>query len=371
MTDPGYLTNHFDLNGRMVTFKEIAHLNPESEGGSEFEIDVLSFAKQWISGKQIFHNKTSGSTGSPKDIILKREQMETSAKSTLRLFKLNPGDTVLLCLPAKYIAGKMMIVRSLVGNLKLIVREPTGNPLEGISESIDFTAMIPLQLSRILESDEDMERLNLLRTILVGGGGIKKHIEKKCTDLGSEIYHTYGMTETATHIAIRRINGLYRSDYYKTLPGIKISTDSRNCLIVQGEVTEGKELITNDVIKLHGKTEFKWIGRIDQVINTGGIKIIPEELEEKISVILTEAGIDFNFFISGIPDERLGHKIIMAVESLEPLGNIKEIHQAINSGLSKYELPREIYTVHPFLYTQSGKIDRNATVKSINFTSPN
>jgi O-succinylbenzoic acid--CoA ligase len=291
--------------------------------------------------------------------------MIASAKATLEKLDLLPGNTALLCLPTRYIAGKMMIVRCLVGNLKLIAREPRGNPIKDLRRHIDFSALVPFQLHNILNSTEELTRLNQFKAILIGGGPLSGLIENRCLNLKPAIYHTYGMTETSTHIALRRINGPNRSVLFETLPGIYITTDSRNCLVIQGDVTGGDKLVTNDVVELYSEKQFRWLGRFDHIINSGGIKIIPEELENKISELFRGSEFEYNYFISGVDDQKLGQKVILVIESKAHQVNLDKIKSILKDRLSKHELPKEIYAIHPFIFTESGKIDRIATFNRI------
>ncbi len=263
----------------------------------------------------------------------------------------------LLCLSAEYIAGRMMIVRAFVNKLNLLIVEPDGNPLNKTDEQIDFAAMIPLQVSNSLI--EEKEKQKNIQNLIVGGGRIDTRLHNKLIDFPNKVYATYGMTETATHIALKKLNSSNPNEHYNCLPDIKISNSTEQCLVIQAPHISKTEIVTNDIAKICSETEFEILGRKDNIINSGGIKIIPEELESKISTF-----IDQNIFITSLDDEKLGEKIILLIENGKiNLNLLFKIWTQLENNLDKHELPKQIDFMKRFKYTKSGKIHRSLTKK--------
>ncbi|MGW8316954.1 MAG: AMP-binding protein, partial [Bacteroidales bacterium] len=227
----------------------------------EWKRELFSFLLEWLDpALETLEQYTSGTTGLPRKIALHRESMVRSAENTLSFFGLTPGARVLLCLPVRYIAGKMMVVRALVGGLDLVTVEPSGRPLQDISHPVSFGAMVPLQVYNSLQHEDDLSRVGKL---LIGGGEIHPSLRGRLTALETpELYEPFGMTETYTHVALRRINGKDTDPLFRTLKGVKISQDERGCLTVEVEgVTRGR-LVTNDIVDLASERDgFTWLGR--------------------------------------------------------------------------------------------------------------
>ncbi|MFW5726816.1 MAG: AMP-binding protein [bacterium] len=330
---------------------------------------TLSFCHDWMQGRKDYEQQTSGSTGKPKVIRLTRTQMQVSAAMTARALRLQAGYRALVCLSTDYIAGKMMLVRAMEVEMQAHVVPPSSQPLTGL-EKIDFIALVPLQLSSMLDENvqQNLDKLNSMRAILLGGAPLSLSLEEKIRQhISVPVYHSYGMTETVSHIALRKINGKAAADTYKLLPGIEAKQDKRGCLMVKGAVTEGRWLITNDLIEMISAESFRWLGRADFVINSGGVKLQLDQLERKIEKLLGEQGLFFSFLVSGLPDEKLGQKLIMLVE--EAPDNVQDsdsLRRILKPHLSTYELPREVISVRHFVRTPSGKIDRQATLRLIN-----
>ncbi len=312
------------------------------------------FMEQWLNIDPYMKVQTSGSTGKPKEWRVKKDQMLQSAARTAKYFDFQPGNTVLLCLPMHYIAGKMMVVRALFSQLSLYTVEPSNRPFQEISkkQKIDFVPLVPTQL-------EGSKNLNNVQKILLGGGVVNPSLEQSLQMETSEIYHGYGMTETLSHIALRRVNGRERSEAYKVLEGIDIGVDERSCLTISSS-TFDRDIQTNDVIELIDPTHFIWKGRKDFVINSGGIKFSPEEIEQKIQSLLSQP-----FFIAGLPDKKLGEKVCLFIEGEEPDLKIKNLLiEKIARQLKKYEKPRAVFYIKKFERTSSGKIKRKATIEA-------
>lgn len=330
----------------------------------EYEKDTRKFCESWISGQTEFEITTSGSTGKPKLISITRVQMQASTKQTAKAIDLKKGDVALVCINTHFIGGKMMLVRGLEIRMPLIIIPPIANPLKFLNESvrIDFTAMVPYQLQSILEESPDkINILNQMKAILLGGAPVGNQLAESIASLKCPVYSTYGMTETVSHIALKRLNGPERSDIFTTLPGIEIEVDTRNCLVIKGAVTNYTSLITNDVVKLINDRQFIWIGRSDNIINTGGIKIQIEELEKKVSNAFSQLNISNIFFISGEPDEAFGTIIEIFIEGTLKKNEKEKLEEIFKERLNKYEKPKKIIEVPKFDFTKSGKIDRVKT----------
>ena len=311
--------------------------------------DVNQFISEWYSTNIEMDLKTSGSTGKPKSISVKKDWMQNSAELTRKTFGLKKGDSALLCMPMKYVAGKMMVVRALELGLDLKVVEPSSNPLKNMDEIIDFAAMVPFQLENSLND------LDQVKTLIVGGGQVSPKLVEKLQIESTQVYETYGMTETLTHVAIKPLNGPNISDLFRALDGIHFEKDDRGCLAIHASALNPVPIVTNDLVELIDENSFRWLGRFDNVINSGGIKIIPEVVEAKLLSIIPNN----RFFINGESDESLGEKVVLVVE-----GNVIEISF---DSLEKFEKPKEIYFISEFLETESGKIRRGETLKIIQY----
>lgn len=330
--------------------------------------EIIEFAKNinqelhlflidWFNNKSNIKVHTSGSTGKPKEILLEKKHLINSALATGTYFKVFDKTAALLCLPIQYIAGKMMVVRALTLGWHLTVIEPTSFPLQKINKSFDFAAMIPLQV------ENEINNLNKINTIIVGGAPISKTLKNKLRLVKSNLFETYGMTETCTHVAVKQINHFKNNDeqVFKALPNVKFKIDERKCLVIEAPNIISEKIITNDVVQLISDKEFTWKGRFDSVINSGGIKLFPEEIENKLTEI-----IKIPFFVCGIRDEKLGEKLVLIIE--ESNQNLKEsLFSAIlnNHHLTKFEKPKEIILVSEIIFTGNKKINRTETLKRI------
>lgn len=325
--------------------------------------EIHAFLFDWFSDKSTISVQTSGSTGIPKTIELQKKFMQNSATATGTFFDLPQKTTAILCLPMQYIAGKMMLIRALTLGWHLDFVEATSQPLQNVSKIYDFSAMIPLQL------ENSLEKISQIKKLIVGGGVVSNQLQEKLQTIDCEVFATYGMTETITHIAVKKLNHTKRTlNFYEVLPNVSIFKDSRNCLVLKAENVSEKVLFTNDVVQLISDKEFDWLGRFDNVINSGGIKIHPEILEEKISKV-----IENRFFVAGIYDEKLGEKLILIIEN--QLNNKKELDSKTDlfseisflKTISKYEIPKEIFILESFVETLSGKIQRKKTLEKLGF----
>lgn len=315
-----------------------------------FSDEIHQFLIEWFSEEDFVVVNTSGSTGIPKPIQLNKELMKNSAIATGKFFNLKENTTALLCLPIHYIAGKMMLIRALTLGWHLDIIESNSQPLKDAEKEYDFSAMVPLQL------ENSLNKIHQIKKLIVGGGVVSNQLQEKLQVISSEVFATYGMTETITHVAVKRLNNVkVQPNYYQTLPNVTIYKDKRNCLVIDAEKVSEKIIFTNDVVDLISDTKFQWLGRFDNVINSGGIKLHPEKIEEKLSKI-----IENRFFVAGIPDEKLGEKLILIIEGKEQKISFED------ANLSKYETPKQIYFIDKFVETETKKIQRTKTLDFIN-----
>ena len=236
-------------------------------------MELQEFLNEWNNNSQFISVETSGSTGTPKTLLVEKEKMIASARMTCQFLRLKPHDKALLCMSLKHIGAKMMVVRSLIANLDLLVTPPSKNPLADITEPLNFVAMVPLQVYNSMQNPTEYERLKRIEKLIIGGGQIDEKMEAELKNFPNEVWSTYGMTETLSHIAMRRINGTAASQWYQPLPGINISTQTDGCLIIDAPHLSKESIVTNDIVEINANNEFKILGRKDNVINSGGIKI--------------------------------------------------------------------------------------------------
>ncbi len=317
---------------------------------------IFEFILEWLENDEI-EVTTSGTTGKPSTITFPKSAFVASAKRTLTFFNLSPGDRVLLCLPPRYIAGKMMIARALAGGLDLLITEPKSDPWENWKEPVKFVPVVPLQLKSLLKHPD---KHDLLETILVGGATIDHALERKLQRFGPTVFQSFGMTETLTHIAVRRVNGENPAESYRVLEGFEVSTDKESRLIVKSE-NLSEALFTNDVVTLEDEKHFRWHGRYDDVINSGGIKIFPEDVEKKIAGMIYR-----RFLIAGLPDKELGQKVVLIMEG-KPMEEscLEALLNRIRMKVEKHYAPKEIRFFEKFPETDSGKIKRKEILKAL------
>lgn len=343
------------LNGKIFSYSELsASTLDEFQHIDSDNNQLFHFIKDWISDSPFVTINTSGSTGDPKQFKVSKESMIKSALSTVRFFDLNQNDRVLLCLPVDYIAGKMMVVRAFVTRFNLIPIKPSISPLSTIRESFKFAAMTPMQVRESFDLKDGIEKLNLISTLIIGGGEISNSLAEKIQFLSNSCWQTYGMTETLTHVAVRRLNGENKSEKYVGLPGFKFSRGKDNCLLIKSPYPEWPEVHTNDAVNLHSTNSFTFLGRLDFVINSGGIKLFPEVIENKLQIFFGKQRI----IISSVWDERLGEKPVLVIEGKQKIEiSLTELQQ--KAPLSKIETPKQILSLNTFPETNSGKINRS------------
>ncbi|MCB0489517.1 MAG: AMP-binding protein [Cyclobacteriaceae bacterium] len=348
------------IRGVRFTYQQL--INGDFIPQSDFEKNVVDFTRLWWGNNNSFEMKTSGSTGEPKTILVTREQMIGSARNTIKHLGLKAGDNALVCLDPAYIAGKMMLVRCFEHELNIILSDPKANPLIDTPSAIriDFVALVPLQLQQLVKECRD--RLNKIQVVIVGGASVDKHLENDIVNLNCDVYSTYGMTETVSHVALQKLNGNDRSQYFEALPGVDLDVDDRGCLTIEADYLPNK-IVTNDMVDLVDQKRFVWKGRVDNVINTGGIKISPEVIEQKLSSIVLKSTIAADYFIGGIEDETLGQKLCLFIE-MSSLGHesLEKLKEEAAAMLSKYEIPKEIRLVDKLVRTPTGKINRKESI---------
>lgn len=338
--------NRFKINGYHLDREDLLRVAYSFiKEGDEFEKPVGDFLYDWFDNKDYLEVETSGTTGASKTIRISKQAMVNSAIATGDYFELRPGHKVLNCLPVKFIAGKMMFVRSFILGLDMDFVAPSSRPLHRIDTIYDFGALVPMQ------AQQSLEKLHQIKKIIIGGAKITKTLEERLLKVPSQIFETYGMTETITHIAARKLG----DKHFEVLPGVFLTHDDRQCLVIRAPKIFEEVVITNDIVSLESEKTFSWLGRIDNVINSGGIKFIPEVIEEKLS-----KKIDRRFIIAGFPDPVLGERVILIVE-----GESFNIEQTVFKKLDKFEIPRDIYFVSVFPETANGKIKRKEVLEMI------
>ena len=310
------------------------------------------FLSEWQNDSPYVHVQTSGSTGAPKPMLVEKRRMLASARITCDFLHLQPGDTALLCMSLDYIAGKMMVVRSLERGLKLIEVEPSGHPLSTIHYKLDFAAMVPLQVYNSLQVPEERERLMQIRHLIIGGGAIDDEMAAQLKSFPHAVWSTYGMTETLSHIALRRLSGPEASEWYTPFPSVKVSLSDEGCLVIDAPEVCAERLVTNDIAELSlgpGPSDrFRILGRKDNVICSGGIKIQAEELERQLHPHLRVP-----YLISKRPDAKFGEVVVLLTE-----GSVDEARQVCERVLPKFHQPRAYMHVDQIPLTATGKPQR-------------
>jgi o-succinylbenzoate synthase len=314
--------------------------------------EPASVPSLWGNGAEV-EVTTSGSTGAPRLLRVKQEQMIQSAGLTCAFLGIQKGDKALLCMPLQYIGAKMMVVRTIVAGLELLVCPPSGHPLKDTDIPFRFAAMVPLQVYNSLQTPVERERLMRIEILIIGGSAIAPDLEKELRDFPHAVYSTYGMTETLSHIALRRLNGPEASDCYRPLPSVDLSLSDGGTLVIDAPFVCGAPLVTGDMAELLPDGCFRILGRKDNCINSGGIKLQIETLEEKLRPILPVP-----FAVTSAPDPRLGETVVLLIEKGDlPLARLKA---EIAPALSRYERPRHILEVAGIPLAGNGKIDRLA-----------
>ncbi|WP_309609438.1 AMP-binding protein [Flavobacterium sp.] len=348
MTPPNYhnVHNKFKLNGFHLNEDDLCRVAYSFiKEGEDFEKHVGDFLLDWFNEKPYLEILTSGTTGEPKIIKVEKQSMVNSAIATGNFFDLSPGNTALNCLPVKYIAGKMMFVRAFILGLDMDFIAPKSSPLQRNDKKYDFVAMVPLQ------AENSLLQINQIKKLIVGGVRMSTSLINKLKKSKCDVYETYSMTETVTHIAAKKIG----EKAFTVFPNIEISQDDRHCLVITSENLNVNKIVTNDVVEMVSDNQFIWLGRQDNIINSGGIKLIPEQIENKLSTKLKG-----RFFVAGVADDTLGEKLVLFIE-----GDQYTLDSNIFDDLDKYEKPKEVKFIANFPETETGKVKRTEIVASI------
>ena len=307
------------------------------------------FLEEWNNPSPYVHVQTSGSTGTPKPMLVEKQRMLNSARITCDFLGLREGDTALLCMSLDYIAGKMMVVRSIERGLKLISVEPSGHPLSTPHSPLSFAAMVPMQVYNSLQVPEEKERLMQIRHLIIGGGAIDDALASALKTFPNHVWSTYGMTETLSHIALRRLNGPDASEWYTPFPSVKVSLNEDRCLVIDAPLVCPSRLVTNDIAELSSGTDpevkFRILGRKDNVICSGGIKIQIETVERQLRPHLQAP-----FLITKRPDAKFGEAVVLLTE-----GTVPEAQEVCERILPKYHHPRVYLHVDQIPLTETGK----------------
>ena len=328
------------------------------------------FLSEWNNDSDRVLVHTSGSTGKPKPMMVEKKRMLNSARITCDFLGLKPGDSALLCMSLDYIAGKMVVVRSIERHLHLISVSPSGHPLKDVDEEITFAAMVPMQVYNTLQVPEERERLTHIHHLIIGGGAIDASLEQELQALPGNIaiWSTYGMTETLSHIALRRINGDEASEWYQPFDSVHISQTEEGCLVIDAPQVCAETLVTNDIVEIEPyiynkveKLRFRIKGRKDNVICSGGIKIQIEEVET-----LLKPHLEKPFMLAKKKDGKFGEIAVLLSEDED----IKRVEATVRRLLSdesekssdhkkyKYWIPKEFRYVEHLPLTETGKPKR-------------
>lgn len=348
--------------GKWRTVEEIIREIPDAN--SDQDRRAFKLIQQWMDGVPQFTFQTSGSTGTPKQLTFERDQLETSARISERALRLKSGYTSLVCLDVDFVAGAMMVVRSLVTGMNIIVRPVSSNPLHGLEERIDFAAFVPLQVSTLIAEAPDA--LDEIKTVIIGGAKLSDNTTRALQERSSAFFATYGMTETLTHVALQKLNDPGKQNAFHLLPEFSAACDDRGCLVVEASHLGANPVVTNDIVELLSETTFRVVGRVDEVINSGGIKVHPHKVEGIATVILNAIAPETRFIVGAIPDERLGERVVLILEG-SPRTDEDELKilSTLALRLSAYETPKEIRYVQRFRQTATQKIDRRAVMDSL------
>lgn len=305
------------------------------------------FINQWQSPSPTLLVHTSGSTGKPKPMLVEKRRMEASARITCQFLGLKRGDTALLCMPLDYIAGKMVVVRAIVWGLKLIDIPPCGHPLKQIDTPPVFAAMVPMQVFNSMQDASERQKLWQIKHLIIGGGAINDDMAAELRQHPNAVWSTYGMTETLSHIALRRLSGPQASEWYEPFDGVNVSINADGCLVIDAPTVCALPLTTNDIAEIAADgRRFRIRGRKDNVICSGGIKLQIEEMEAKLRPY-----INVPFLISKRSDPKFGETVVMIAET----NDIESLKTICKERLNKYEQPHKYIAVDSIPTTETGK----------------
>lgn len=320
-------------------------------GEKSFEAELADFLNEWYGPEDVLSVHTSGSTGTPKELWVEKRRMVNSARLTIAFLGLQSGDSALLCMPLQYIAGKMVVIRAAVGGLNLLPVAPCGHPLAHLEEIPTFAALIPMQVYNTLQVPAEAEKLRQVRHLIIGGGAINAALAEQLATFPHNVWSTYGMTETLSHIALRRLNGPDASEWYTPLEGVRLQLSEEATLVIEAPAVSRVPLVTNDIAELDEQGRFRILGRKDNTINTGGVKVQIEQVEALLHPLLP-----FPFFISSVPDPKFGERIVLLAETTAPPSD--GFLKTAFAQLPPYWRPRQIFCIDRLPLTGTGKPDR-------------
>ena len=320
---------------------------------------VEEFIAQWHDQNSTIEVRTSGSTGTPKVMRVEKCRMLASARATCDFLGLQRGDTALLCMSVDYIAGKMMVVRAIERGLVLVDVQPSSHPLENLEKvvemgkKLDFAAMVPMQVYSSMQVPSERQALAGIRHIIIGGGPLDPSLEAELRQFPNAIWHSYGMTETLSHVALRRVSGSGATPWFTPMPGVTLTVNDDHCLVIDAPHLCPERLLTHDVVEMEpGSQRFKVLGRLDNVINTGGVKIHIEQVEQALAPHITQP-----FLITKCPDPKFGEIVVMLLQGTED--DVLAVRDACHLVLTRYECPKLIFAVPALPMTPTGKPARS------------
>mgnify|MGYP004530795567 FL=1 len=313
------------------------------------------FVSDWQSDSPTLLVHTSGSTGKPKPMLVEKRRMEASARITCGFLGLRAGDTALLCMPLDFIAGKMVVVRSLVWGLQLVAVEPSGHPLKGLTESPTFAAMVPMQVYNSLKVEEERRLLRGITHLIIGGGAVNSDMAEELRGFPNAVWSTYGMTETLSHIALRRLSGAEASEWYEPFDGVGGTTNADGCLVIDAPAVCAQPLVTNDIAEVapDGR-RFRIRGRRDNVVCSGGLKLQIEEMEARL-----QPHLNVPYMISKRPDDKFGEAVVL----LAVTDDMESVREVCRKHMPRYEQPRYFLAVGELPMTPTGKPARAEAMK--------
>ena len=313
------------------------------------------FVSDWQSDSPTLLVHTSGSTGKPKPMLVEKRRMEASARITCGFLGLRAGDTALLCMPLDFIAGKMVVVRSLVWGLQLVAVEPSGHPWKGLTESPTFAALVPMQVYNSLKAGEERRLLRDIKHLIIGGGAVNSDMAEALRGFPNAVWSTYGMTETLSHIALRRLSGAEASEWYEPFDGVGVTTSADGCLVIDAPAVCAQPLVTNDIAEIapDGR-RFRIRGRRDNVVCSGGLKLQIEDMEARL-----QPHLNVPYMISKRPDDKFGEAVVL----LAVTDDMESVCEVCRKHMPRYEQPRYFLAVSELPMTPTGKPARAEAMK--------
>lgn len=332
-------------------------------GKGSFANQIAALAADWYGESNSLTFKTSGTTGTYKEVVIPKSKIQLSAELTVKHFNLDKKDTALAILDPTRIGGSMVIIRALLAEMKIIALEPNSDFASNshLVKECSFTSMVPIQLRKIFSDQLLIEHFKSYKAILVGGAPINYSLQRKITENALPVYETFGMTETVSHFALRDLRK--SSNPFTVIGANTISQNSNGCLVIKGELTDQESFATNDIVHLIDEKHFEWVGRSDFIINSGGVKVNPEKVERIVARTIYDLGITNRFIVSSVPDDSLGQRIVLVLEGESLADDVAErLLQSFKANLDKYENPKEIRYLEKFPETANFKVNRKEVI---------